>query len=78
MRVILSLTLQSLLFWAKKKKRGTPEKGKDFPIGRTPQILGKESKNAQNSKESRKMKEHGNRKKQGLEGQGRKLPQVSH
>ena len=44
-------------FFGQKKKRGSPEKSKDFPLCRTLEILGKESKNAQKNKENRKTKQ---------------------
>ena len=33
-----------------------PKKNKDFPVCRTPEILGKESNKAENNKDNRKMK----------------------
>ena len=63
-----SPTLYSLLFFGN-KKRGSPEKVKDFPLCRTLEILGKYGKNAQKSKENRKTKNARKAKKQGLEGQ---------
>ena len=63
--VALSLTLQSLLFCLeKKKKQGPPEKNKDSLYCRTPEILGKESKNAQKSKENRKTKKKQGKRKE--------------
>ena len=57
-----------LAFFGKKKAR-TPEKSKDFPLCRTPRILGKGGENAQKARKIAKRKKQGNRKKQGLEGQ---------
>ena len=70
------LTLQSFLFW--QEKAGTPpKKSKDSIYSRTPEILGKESKNAQKATKIAKRKKEGKRKKekkkQGLEGQGQTL-----
>ena len=39
------------------KSKGNPDKSKGFSLCRTPQILGKGRKNAQKSKENRKVKQ---------------------
>ena len=54
-----------------KENKGNPEKNKSFSLCGTPEILGKERKNAQKKQgKSENEKKQGNRKKQGLEGQG--------
>ena len=64
----ITLTLQSLLF---AKEQGAPEKSEDFPICRTPNLLGKrEPKRTKRARKTAKRKKQGNQKKQGLEGQG--------
>ena len=64
-----SLTLQPLLFWRKKSK-GNPEKKQGFFYSRNPQNpwQRKEKRTKKQGKSENEKK--GNRKKQGLEGQG--------